>query len=239
MKKVFMSIIVVLLILVVVAVFARDMFARAFFTNALRKITGLEVKTSAIRIGLSKSFVAIEGLEVSNPAGFPDKLMIQAPEIYVAYDLGAFFKQKVHLSEIRIDIAQLAVIQDKSMKLNVNSLALLLPKPSGQKPPEVKIDTLKLKIGKVVYKNYGLGPEPKAVEFNPNIDETFTDVTDPSKITSEILVKVLSRLGISDLASFGTKTFKEEVAKIEGQAKTAAGEAVNKAKEGLQNIFKP
>ena len=94
------------------------------------------------------------------------------------------------------------VVLNEHGKLNVNSLALLVPKQGSGKPPEVKIDELFVKIGKVSYQGYFPGAGVKTMEFDPNINETFHDVTDPSKVAGQIIHSIISKIGIGSFATF-------------------------------------
>jgi hypothetical protein len=222
----------------IVLVAARNIIVKEAIKKGIEEAAGIEVEIKKIDIGLLKSSVEIQSLKIYNPAGFTERLMADIPQIYVDYDLAGFFKNKVHLKKLRIDIKELSAVLGKSGKLNFNSLALLAPKPSGNKPPEVKIDELYLKIGKVAYKGYLPALGGRGAEFNLNIEETFHDVTDPSKLTRDILNRILSRLGISDFAKLdipGEITqMKQKV--VEGLSSSVQDE-LKKTSKDLKSIF--
>lgn len=225
MRKIMIAVLVVVVLVVAVFFFGRNYAARMIVVNGIKKTCGLDVDIAKVDISLPS--VSVAGLKVYNPAGFKDRVLADIPVIYVNLDLGAFFKNKVHLNSIKLDIRELDIILNEKGQLNVNSLALLLPKPGGGKAPEVKIDELSLKIGKVVYKGYLPAAGARGMEFNPGIDETLKDVTNPSKVTGEILKKILSRIGIANFSKFDFQGGLDKVV-------TDAGAA---AKEGLKGLF--
>jgi len=186
------------------------------------------VNIQALKIGLPD--VSIQGLKIYNPSGFKDRLLADIPRVYVAFDLPAFFKGQVHLPKLELEVRELDVILNEKGKLNVNSLALLLPKPSAAKPPEIKIGELRVIISKVAYKGYFPMVGVKSQEFDPKIDETFYNVTDPSKVAGQILEKILSRIGIENLSNYGKGAVQKAVeqAGLSSEAGTAVQEAVGK-----------
>jgi len=233
MKRVIVVGLIVVVIAVAAIVFGRNILARTIIVNGIKNVCGVGIKIDNLNIGLPN--VSISGLKIYNPSGFEDKLMADIPQIYVEFDLPAFFKNKVHLSKLKLDVKEMNVILNDKGKLNVNSLALLVPKSGGGKPPEVKIDELSIKIAKVAYKGYLPAVGVQSKEFNPNIDKTLHNVTEPSKVASEIMRDILSRIGISNFAQFDVSG---EVKKAAEDVKAAAGEAVDKAKKGLEEMFK-
>ncbi|MFA5355943.1 MAG: hypothetical protein WC301_00835 [Candidatus Omnitrophota bacterium] len=230
MKKILIGIFLAVVLLFVVLAAARNFIVKTAITKGIEALAGLKVEMRKVDIGLLSPVVLIEQLKVYNPDGFKDRLMADIPLVYVDYDLWGFFKGRAHFNKIKIEIDELSVVLNEKGKLNFNSLAMLMPKSGGGKPPEVKIDELYLKIGKVGYKGYLPAVGIRQMEFNPNIEETFKDVTDPSRVAGDILQKILSRIGISGFAEFD----------IAGQAdkiKSSVMETIDKTKEDLKNIF--
>ncbi|MCK9603547.1 MAG: hypothetical protein M0R66_04230 [Candidatus Omnitrophica bacterium] len=240
MKKIIITFLLVFILGLAVVVFNRNVLARFIIVNGIKKTCGLGVNIKSLNIGLPD--VSISGLKIYNPSGFKDRLLADIPRVYVDFDLPAFFKKKVHLRKLELEIEELDVILNEQGKLNVNSLALLVPKGGAGKPPEVKIDTLMIKIDKVAYKGYTPFVGAKSGEFNLKIKETFHDVTNPSKVAAEILHKVLSRIGIENLANFDVsgaarKAIGDAGAAAQEAVEKSKQEALEKTKEGLKEIF--
>ncbi|MGE5197792.1 MAG: hypothetical protein ACM3IL_04735 [Deltaproteobacteria bacterium] len=238
MKKILGSVLIPLIVLVIALIAGRNFIVKAAVNKGIKAATGLDVQVERINIGLLSSTIEIVSLKVYNPSGFTDRLMADTPLIYVDYDLGGLLKSRVHLNKVKIDIKELLVVLNEQGKLNFNSLALLMPKPSGSKPPEVKIDELALKIEKVGYKSYLPAIGTKTGEFNPGIDETFTNVTNPSVVAGDILKKILSRVGMSNFAKFDIEGQIANIKQSANQAlQSTVKESLDKTEQGLKNIF--
>jgi hypothetical protein len=233
MKKLLIGV-VIIAIIIGGLIMARNIIVKAAIVKGIKAATGLSVDIKDINIGLASPGILVSGLKIYNPEGFTDNLLADIPELSVNLDLPGLFTGRVHLRKLLIDIKELDVIMSENGKLNVNSLALLMPKPGGGKPPEVKIDELQLKIGKVSSKGYLPLVGGMAQELNVGIDETFHNVTDPSKVAGEVVKKILNRVGISGLTGLDIKT---QVSEVKNEAQQAVGEVVQKAKEDLKSIF--
>ncbi len=97
--------------------------------------------------------------------------------------------------------------------------------------PELQIDVLELKIGKVIYKDYSKGTPPKVREFNVNIDERFENITNQRTLISLIIVKALKNTVIAHLTNFNLGALQEDVA---GKLKETTRKVVETADKALE-----
>lgn len=206
MKKILIAFVLLIVAAVAVLLLARNFIVKKVLTEGIKSAAGLEIRLGKVDIGLFSPTAEIRDLKVFNPSGFNAGIMADIPRVYVAYDVGSLMKQSVHLPELAIEIAEVNITQDIKLRTNLSSLALLVPKPSGEKQMQVKIDTLRLKVGKVFYSNRPLaGGEGVTAKIGLNIDETFHDVTDPQKIARQFVSLILSGAGISGLRDLDVK----------------------------------
>jgi hypothetical protein len=230
MKNIWVKVLIGIIVIGVVLLVGRNLIIREVVVSGIRQATGLKIDVGQINVGILKPTVHVSGLKVYNPDSFSSRLMFDIPRIDVVYDLKAFMSGNVHLPLLDVDIAEVAVAQDKKLSLNMNALAVLVPKPSGKKS-EVAIDRLSLKIGKLSYRNDMLGAGTALKELNPNFNETFTDVTDPKKVTAQVLVKLLNQLGLSDQT--GLLKDISALQKVGADAKAL----MNEAGQGIKKLF--
>ena len=194
-----------------------------------------------MNVGVFKSLIGINELQLYNPSGFKDKLMMDLPEIYVDYNLGAIMGGKAHLEEVRLNLKEFIVVKNEAGELNLDSLRVVKEtegeeaekddsKKEKTEMPDIQIDLLELKIDKVVYKDYSKGGSPKVREFNVNIDERYENITDPQSFVRLIIVKALKNTTIASLANFNIgklqKGLTDTVRKTAEKALQAPGKAV-------------
>jgi len=261
-----MKLLIGIVIIVVAVSFAKDMLIKASVEKGVELITGLQLKIQSLRIGVIRTLVSINTLRVYNPAGYKDRIMLDMPEIYVSYDLPALLKGVIHLSEMRIDMKELVVVKNEKGDLNLNSLKVVQAQKTGKKPeakekgkmPEVRIDSLQLKIGKVILKDYSKGGAPAVTEFNLNLSERYTNITDPYTVVSLVIVKALMNTTIANITDFDLSGLKGSVASTLAMAQKVAqemtsqvvataqktqeavkgtSETLQKTTEGLKNVL--
>jgi len=242
MKKILTSILIIVLAVGIVLFAAKNTVARLSVEKGVEVVTGLKLKMRSLSIGLLTTNVGIKDMRLFNPAGYEDRVMLDMPEIYVDYDLPAIIKGKIHLPEARIDLKEFVVVKNKNGDLNLDSLNVVKEekeKPAAKpaepqkkgKAPEIQIDSLELKIGKVIYKDYSKGGAPSVQEFNIDIDERYSDIDDPNKLVSLILVKALMNTSIGRLTNFDVKGLEGNLGDTLKTAQKVTGQAVSAAKD--------
>lgn len=236
MKKILL-IFVILVLVIAGLTLAKNIIARAAIINGVKAMTGLELEIGKVNVGVLNTFLDLGGLKVLNSSAFSDKVLADFPQIYANYSLGDFFKGKAHFKELKIDLKELTVVRNREGAVNVNSLKALMPKGGG-KPPQVQIDKLDLRVGKVFYKDYSSGT-PQTREFNVGINEQIDNVTDPNALVRLILLRALSRTNIGSLADIDLSGLKDEVTKkVSQEAQVAVETTKEKAAEAIDKIGK-
>ena len=211
MKREVITIPAIVLVLLIALFFGKNVVIKTSVTAGVRTMTGLKLSIRGMDFGIFKTLIGINELQLYNPSGFVDKLMIDCPEIYVDYDLGAFMKGRTHLEEVRLHLKEFIVVKNEAGELNLDSLKVVKEeekevidegKKEKTKTRELQIDVLELRIDKVVYKDYSKGTPPKVKEYNVNIDDRFENITDPKTFGRLIIVKALKNTTIASLTNF-------------------------------------
>ncbi|MGR3301708.1 MAG: DUF748 domain-containing protein [Candidatus Scalindua sp.] len=250
MKRKVIIIPAIVLAILIALFFGKNMIIKTSVTAGVRAMTGLKLSIRSMDIGIFKTRIGIKGLQLYNPSGFVDELMIDLPEIYVDYDLGAFMKGRTHLEEVRLNLKEFLVVKNEAGELNLDSLKVVKAaeeeetidegKKRETKMPELQIDVLELRIDKVVYKDYSKGTPPKVKEYNVNIDERFENITDPKTIVRLIIFKALKNTAIARLANFDLwklqKGLTGTIKKTAAMALETPGRAIEVGKEAGKKI---
>lgn len=234
MKKLFVILAVVIAVAVALAA-VKDALVKVAVENGAEVVTGLKLGIRSIHIGILRPVVDIRGIRLANPAGFPDPTMADLPEIYVRYDLAVILAGTIHLPEARFALAEFVVVKNAKGELNLNALTSVKAQKKREAPsqvargkaPALKIDKLTLSIGKVVYKDYSRGGEPAVKEFPINLNETFTDVDDPYKLASLIVVKALMNTPVAALANIDLNGLRGTVSDALASAQKITAAAAN------------
>ena len=198
----------VVVILLVTLFFGKNIIAKTVLTNKVEAITGLKMSIVDINVGILKTSIGIKRLKLFNPDGFSDRLMVDMPEVYVDYDLPAFLKGRLHLEEVRLNLKEFVVVKNITGELNLDSLKVAQLNGKA-KARAFRIDSLKLKIDKAIYKDYTKNPRPFVVEYDIYIDEQYENITNPYVFMSLIVVKSITKTPIDRLANFDLGFFRE------------------------------
>jgi hypothetical protein len=198
--KILMRVMIGIVILGVVLVLARNQIIKAGAGATIKSISGVDMKIGTLDIGLFRPAVLIKDLKLFNPAAFPEKLMMDMPELYVKYDLPSIMKGAIHLSELKVDLKEFVVVKTPEGAININSLKALQPPKGEGKPPQIQIDIMELNIGTVVYKEYKAGAAPRVTEFKINLHERYENISDPNVLVGLIVSKALRNTTISGIS---------------------------------------
>ncbi len=238
MKKLYAVVIGVLVVVLLLSL-GKDMIIKAAVENGMQIVTGLKLNIQSFKVGVMRSLVGIKGLMLFNPKGYADRIMLNMPEIYVKYNLPDIIKGTVHLEDVRINLKEFTVVKNEKGELNLNSLKVVKEQKEGKKPkekqkgkiPPMQIDSLELKIGRVIYKDYSAGGAPSVREFNVNINEKYSNITNPNTLVALIMVKALANTTIANLTNFNLDGLEGTVSDTLATAeKMAAGAAVTAEK---------
>lgn len=187
----------------------KDQIIKTMVTAVASQITGTKVKIQGFSLGIIKQAVRIKGCKAYNPEGFPAGVMVDLAQIYVDSDLSAILKGKLHLEEVSVDLKELILVKNKEGRLNVDSLKIVQgenKEPQGKKaaqPMPMQIDSLKLKMGRVISKDYRASGEPVILVYNINLQKTYNNITSARQLAALILTEPMKAAGIRGAAIYG------------------------------------
>jgi hypothetical protein len=242
MKKPITVLVGILAILIVLSV-VKNAVIKVSVEKGVEFATGLKLNMRSLNIGIIKTLVGIKSLTILNPKGYPDRTMLDMPEIYVDYNLPSVFKGKIHLEEMRIDLKEFMVVKNEAGELNLDSLKVVKAQKEGKaeekkktrgQAPGIRIDSLDLKIGKVVYKDYSKGGEPVVKEINVNINERYKDIDNAYELVSLILVRSLVSARITNLVKIDMRKLQASISDTLSTATKVASEAAAQAEQKLR-----
>lgn len=244
MKKGFLVFLGVAAVLILIIIIGRNVVVKTAVERVTRQVTGLDLEIGSMDIGLAGTDLRLERVRLMNPPDFPDAAMLQVPEFYVDYNLGAVLQKKIHLPKLVLNVEEFLLVRNKGGELNINALKTVR-KAEGEEPrrptgeaefPEMNIEELHLKIGKVIYKDYSAGGPPRVQEFNINIDEKYQNITDPRALVNLIVLKALTKTTLSSLTDvrFLQNTLQNTVTGAVGTVTGLTGGTLEKTGEVIQ-----
>jgi uncharacterized protein involved in outer membrane biogenesis len=162
----FRLVLLVVILLIALIIFM-DSIVRALAEREIRAATGMDVKIGSFSIGLVSPVITIENFKLYNTAEFGGSPFVDLPELRVEYDWRAFRSRKLHCKLVRVNLAELNVVQNKDGKTNLQALQdrqNSAPSSVGKKPKTqldfTGIDVLNLSFGRATLLSMN---EPKNV----------------------------------------------------------------------------
>lgn len=232
-----LRILIVSLVVLVISAFAKDVIIKVSVEKAVEIVTGLKLSIQSFKVAIIRTYVDIKNLRLYNPPGYKDRMMLHITNIYVVYDLSDIIAGNMHLPELAIRLKEFVVVKNEKGELNLNSLKVVQAQKEGKKPEsarkgkpqQIKIDTLELEIGKVIYKDYSQGDKPIIRIFNINLKERYSNITNPYTLASLIVVKALTNTTIANLTNFDLQGLNGTISDTLATAQKVTAEAVGKA----------
>jgi hypothetical protein len=214
MKKIFIILVLVLVIVFTVGIL-KDQIIKSTITVVASQVIGAPVHIDGFQLGILKQSVQISGFRIYNPEGFSKAALVDIDKISVTLDAKALLKGKLHLTNAEFALKEMTLETNKERKLNVDSLKVAKQKPSAKEKEKAKpaklmpleIDLLKLKIGKLVMKDYSVPGVPAVNVTDINIDKTYKDITSIQQLVVLILSEPMKSAGIKGAGIYGVAMF--------------------------------
>jgi len=216
-----LKVVLVFIVVIGALIASKNIIAKIAIEKGVKAATGFPIEIKKIDIDLISGHIGITDLSLLNPDGFPPGIMFHAPEIFVDFHLGDMLKGKIHLEDLRLNFNQFVIVKNAQGRTNLEALKPKA-KDGSKEPvkdkqkneakkgmPEIQIDHLVLKVGKVIYKDYSGGGEPSVREFNVNISQELTDVTSVRHLLGLIASKAIAQSALNIPFDFTTDILKD------------------------------
>lgn len=230
---------IVVAVVIIGGLLARNIIATNLIEKGAKNLVGLKLTIGNIDLGILKTNMKVDDLDVYNPSGYTEKYIAELPLIFVNYALLDIIKGFIHLPELEINLQQVNVEKDKNGVLNLDHIQTKsIPAPKKKKTDKKKgeflIDRMTLKIGTIHYIDNSQSP-PIRKKIDLKFSKTFTNLSDPKVIVSSIVKEIVGQL-VSQGVAITVKSFlnDKEFMKslIEGDSK-GMKEAAAKNVKGL------
>jgi len=143
------------IVLLVAFILLVDTMAKALTERAIKKQTGLDVSIGRMEVGLLNPKVHLENVVLYDYPEFGGAPMLNLPELHIEYKLGELMAGRMHLTLLRLNLAEIHFVEGKDGRMNFNVLDAQI-RARTAKPDETReatgfkgIDTLNLSLGRL------------------------------------------------------------------------------------------
>ena len=151
----------VALVIVVVLLLSLNSILRILIEHNIRAQTGMDAEIGRVEVGWTEPTLEIRDLKIYNSPSFGGTPFLDVPEIHVEYDRAALLNKKLHLTLLRLNLAELDIVKSRNEQFNVstsgklpqkNSREISMPSFKQQTGYDFKgIDALNVSFNKVKY----------------------------------------------------------------------------------------
>jgi uncharacterized protein involved in outer membrane biogenesis len=143
--------------LLILLIVFKDPILRVAVERRIQTQTGLEAQIGKFSSSMGSHAVTIQNLKLYNTAAFGGKPFLDVPELHVEFDPLALAGHKLHITLMRLNLAELDIVKNEAGQTNVMSLlekARTQPPKAGGGRATVSgfefegIDVLNLSLGK-------------------------------------------------------------------------------------------
>lgn len=249
MKKIVLRLAILVVVVLAILFFARNLIARRSVEIGVEKVTGFPLDIASVHIAPSFGRLEVRDLHLMNPPEFAEETFVLMPELTVDYQVGSMIKGAPHINEMVIDIAEVAIVKNADGTSNLEKLKGVADgdkedEPETEEPdeagPQYQVDHLRIHIGNVTIKDYSRGGEPSVRKIVLNIDADYENINDSTDITRLVLITMMSRVRLPDFGidTAGLTQGLGDVAGAAGEAVKDTAEAVGEATKGLFDSIK-
>lgn len=139
----------------VVLVLSFDWLVTRTMAVALGGVTGGRVELGRVELGFRQGTFHLERLRLFNPPEFGGGILLDLPELFLAYAPAAAATNGLHFKEVRLNLAELGLVVDARGRTNIvalgRSLAQLSPSSTNgfSRANFTGIDLLTVSLGQV------------------------------------------------------------------------------------------
>jgi uncharacterized protein involved in outer membrane biogenesis len=137
----------VLVALTVIFLLSLDSILRVTAENRIRAQTGMDAEIGKFHLGLLEPVVTIRDLKIHNPPAFGGTPFLDIPEIHIEYDREALVKNQLHLTLVRFNLGELAIVRNEAGQTNLFALGVALPKKNEMNNASAGLKEFKKRTG--------------------------------------------------------------------------------------------
>ena len=216
--KLLKIILVLLVLLLVGAFFARDFLIKKIVTTVVAKQTGFDLEIGYLRTDIFNSEIEINDLQLANSPDFIKTNALVVNRIFIKYELASFWSKQVRFPQIQLDLDEVVLVRNADGTVNLEKFAGAWKKAGGggkkgEAPAKVEpkdsdkskkeegggfwIGRLTTRFGQAKFIQTGaLG-----LSTDLKVDETrvYKDVTGVGEIITDIVTEIMAKQAMSGL----------------------------------------
>jgi hypothetical protein len=205
----------------------------------LRQVTGFDVRMKVLTANPFTGRVVVRGLTALNPPAYPERDFVQLTALRTDVNLFSWaFEDHVTIDDLDFDLGKVELVRLHDGKSNFGECSAAFngpPVTQGPPPKRLKylIRHLHVRLEELVVADY-TGSKSQVKTYRLNIDQTYSNVTNPAQLLVPQVVNTLYAFGLHhDISQLLPGEFGVALADAIGGVSTIA----SKGKDLLKGVF--
>ncbi len=201
------------IVLVVISFLSIDVVIRKVAEQRIKAETGMVAEIGKLHLAFLDQSLTVKDFKLINPPEFGGGTLVELPELHVQYDVEAMRSNIVHLRFVKIDMAQLNIVENKEGRRNVDGLVKAPrqkregPAPSSSTNAPARLPSMPYEFGGIDKMEISLGATRYSSEKYPNRsfdrnlgikNEVFKDIKNEQDLETVGIVIAL-KAGVANL----------------------------------------
>jgi hypothetical protein len=186
--------------LLAAAAVAWMVFLPRLVERELRQVTGFDVRVQVLTVNPFTGRVVVRGLTALNPPAYPERDFVELTALQTDVNLFSWaFEDHVTIDDLDFDLKKVELVRLHDGKSNFGECSAAFTGPTAgrpaPKPVRYLIRHLHVRLEKLVVADY-TGSKSQVKTYNLNIDQVYTNVSDPRQLLVPQVVNTLYSFGL-------------------------------------------
>jgi hypothetical protein len=207
----------------------------------LRESTGFDFHVAVLKADPFTGQIVVQGLTAKNPPRYPAPDFVVLRELHADVNVFSWlFSDHVVINELDVDTAKIELIRQHDGTSNAGDFMAALsrggggaavPSPAPRSHKQYLVKRLHIRLEELVVADY-TGSKPEEKVYTLNIDQSYTDVSNPKQLIVPQVVKTLHSFGLHhDVANLLPGDFGQALALAVGGVAQVGAELKNVAQK--------
>jgi hypothetical protein len=176
-------------------------FLPAIVQRELRESTGFDFRVSVLKVDPFTGQVFVRGLSARNPPGYPSPDFVELSELRADVNVFSWmFSDHVVINELDVDTEKIVIIRRHDGTSNAGDFMARFSRagPAGAPAPRSRdyfVRKLHIRLGELSVEDFTGSKSDKKV-YKLDIDQSYTNVSDPKQLLVPEVVKTLHSFGL-------------------------------------------
>ncbi len=237
LKKILGSSLVALVLLLLIALFSRNIIGVWVTERTLQKLTGLSVKIEALDIKWTFTRVIARQVTILNPPKeYREPRAVEIRLLDAEFKPFSILRQEPHFTKLTIDIPVVVAVRSAGGEINLKRLQSQEKTENPAASGKFMIEEFVISLGQVLYSNERENPAKTTVYKVNAQNQTYRNISNPEDVKRLVMNMVIRSLP-GNLLGLSIQSVGEGVKTVVDSLKQGGQDALETIKKGAGSVL--